>query len=110
MCDAQNWPFYSYVQFINTKAQLIRPGLPLNLVRICYSIKGRDDGPDTGIYDARGEWGNLPGGEAYVAPVAGTANGKLVVPRGWYPGLNEDMMLEFKDGYVVSLQGGGQAG
>lgn len=92
-----------------TKAKTARvvtdPGTDLT-----FSIEGREGGPDTGIYDVKGEWGNLPGGEAFVAPVEGTANGKLVVPKGWYPGLTEDMVLEFKEGYVVSLQGGGQVG
>ena len=77
---------------------------------LTFSIAGRAGGPDTGIYSGAGEWGNLPGGEAFIAPLEGTANGKLVVPAGWYPGLTETMTLEFQNGYVVSLQGGGQVG
>lgn len=77
---------------------------------LTFSIAGRSSGADTGIYSRTGEWGNLPGGEAFVAPLEGTANGKLVVPAGWYPGLREVMILEFIDGYVVSLQGGGLVG
>lgn len=92
-----------------TKAKRARVTTDLG-TDLVFSIEGREGGPDTGIYDVKGEWGNLPGGEAFVAPVEGTANGKLVVPKGWYPGLTEDMVLEFKDGYVVSLQGGGQVG
>ncbi|WP_018086018.1 aminopeptidase [Desulfurispora thermophila] len=92
-----------------TGAQTVRVVTDLG-TDLTFSIAGREGGPDTGIYDARGEWGNLPGGEAFVAPVEGTANGKLVVPKGWYPGLTEDMVLEFKEGYVVSLQGGGRVG
>lgn len=92
-----------------SKAQTVRVTTELG-TDLTFSIAGREGGPDTGIYDVAGEWGNLPGGEAFVAPLEGTANGKLVVPAGWYPGLSETMLLEFKDGYVVSLQGGGQAG
>lgn len=75
-----------------------------------FSIAGRSGGPDTGLYTAPGQWGNLPGGEAFVAPVEGTASGRLVVPAGWYPGLQQDMVLEFAAGYVVSLSGGGRVG
>jgi len=75
-----------------------------------FSIEGRDGGADTGIIADKGEWGNLPGGEAYIAPVEGTATGRLVVPAGWYYDLSEDMILEFKNGYVVSIQGGGNVG
>ncbi|MEG6523682.1 aminopeptidase [Desulfotomaculum sp. 1211_IL3151] len=77
---------------------------------IRFSIENRAGGPDTGIYAVKGEWGNLPGGEAFIAPLEGTANGTLVVPKGWYPGLAEDMTLAFQDGYVVSLEGGGKVG
>ncbi|GAB6178686.1 aminopeptidase [Desulfotomaculum defluvii] len=77
---------------------------------ITFSIENREGGPDTGIYALKGEWGNLPGGEAFIAPLEGTANGILVVPKGWYPGLEEDMTLEFKNGYVISLEGGGKVG
>lgn len=92
-----------------SKAETVRVTTDLG-TDLTFSIAGREGGPDTGIYDVAGEWGNLPGGEAFVAPLEGTANGKLVVPAGWYPGLAEAMTLEFKDGYVVSLQGGGQVG
>ncbi|ABO48944.1 conserved hypothetical protein [Desulforamulus reducens MI-1] len=92
-----------------TKAKTARVTTDLG-TDLTFSIENREGGPDSGIYDVKGEWGNLPGGEAFTAPVEGTANGKLVVPKGWYPGLEEDMVLEFKDGYVVSLQGGGKVG
>lgn len=77
---------------------------------ITLSIEGRHGGADTGIIANKGEWGNLPGGEAYIAPVEGTATGIIVVPAGWYFGLVEDMILTFKDGYVVSIEGGGRVG
>lgn len=75
-----------------------------------FSIEGRYGGADTGIIANKGEWGNLPGGEAFIAPVEGTATGRLVVPAGWYFDLNEDMILDFKNGYVVSIHGGGKVG
>ncbi|MCE1255108.1 MAG: aminopeptidase [Anaerolineae bacterium] len=77
---------------------------------ITFSIKGRPGLEDHGLFGKKGDWGNLPAGEAYTAPVEGTANGKLVAPAGWYPDLIEDMIFEFKDGLVFSVTGGGKVG
>lgn len=92
-----------------TQAQTARVTTPQG-TDLTFSIAKRAGGADTGIMGRKGEWGNLPGGEAFIAPVEGTAQGRLVVPRGWYFDLQEDMILEFRDGYVVSLQGGGKVG
>lgn len=77
---------------------------------IAFSIMGRKGGADTGIISEKGRWGNLPGGEACVAPVEGTACGRVIVPSGWFADLTEDMELVFKDGYVVSIKNGGEVG
>lgn len=77
---------------------------------ITFSLDGRKGDADTGILSGKGQWGNLPGGEAFIAPVEGTANGRIVVPKGWYLGLEEDMVLTFREGYVVSLEEGGKVG
>lgn len=42
-------------------------------------LKGRKGIPDIGIYHERGDFGNLPAGEAYIAPLEGVSEGKLVV-------------------------------
>lgn len=75
-----------------------------------FSVSGRSGKADHGLFHQKGDWGNLPAGEAYTAPLEGTATGKLVVPAGWYPRLVEDMILTFKDGEVVALTGGGEVG
>jgi leucyl aminopeptidase (aminopeptidase T) len=75
-----------------------------------FSIEGRLGGSDHGLFHKPGDWGNLPAGEAYIAPVEGTAQGKLVVPAGWYLDLKSDMTLVFEDGYVTSLSSGGKVG
>jgi len=77
---------------------------------ICFSLAGRTGGVDVGLYDAEGIWGNLPAGEAYAAPVEGTAQGLIVVQAGWYPNLTEDMELHVDQGLVVRLEGGGKVG
>jgi len=75
-----------------------------------FSIAGRNGRADTGLLHQPGQFGNLPAGEAYIAPVEGSAVGRLVVPAGWFPQLNEDMTLIFEGGYVVEAHGGGQVG
>ncbi|MDT8898720.1 aminopeptidase [Thermanaerothrix sp. 4228-RoL] len=77
---------------------------------LSFSIEGRNGKGDTGLLLEPGAFGNLPGGEAYIAPVEGTAEGVLVVPAGWYPGLKENMRLTFHAGYVISVEGGGDVG
>ncbi len=77
---------------------------------IVFSVEGRKWDVDDGIYDKPGLWGNLPAGEVFIAPVEGTANGKIVVEAGWYPGLKNDMAIYVKDGLVVDVKGGGSIG
>jgi leucyl aminopeptidase (aminopeptidase T) len=77
-----------------------------------FSLEGRPGQIDDGFYDGTGAdtWGNLPAGETYAVPLEGTGEGKLVVPAGWYPKLDQDMILRIQKGEVVGLQGGGVAG
>lgn len=42
-------------------------------------IEGREPISDIGLYHNPGDWGNLPAGEACLAPVEGTTNGVLVI-------------------------------
>lgn len=77
---------------------------------ITFSVKGRPGREDAGIFIEKGAFGNLPSGETYVAPLEGTAKGKVVVEKGWFPNLKENMVLKFKDGRVVSIEGGGEVG
>lgn len=75
-----------------------------------FSVEGRDGRTDTGIYTSPGDWGNLPAGEAYCAPLEGTAWGRLVVEPGWQPGLAEPMTIRVEAGEAVAVEGGGTAG
>jgi aminopeptidase len=92
-----------------SRGQQVRVTTPFG-TDLSFSISGRQGGADTGLLHAVGEFGNLPGGEAYIAPVEGTAQGRLVVPPNWYPHLKEEMTLTFNNGYVTALDGGGQIG
>ena len=63
---------------------------------------------DDGFIVNPGDYGNLPAGEVCGAPLSAT--GKLIIPKGWYPDLEEDITLVFKRGYVSSVEGGGIVG
>ena len=78
---------------------------------LTFSLAGRPGQVDDGLYGtAPGLWGNLPAGETYAIPVEGTGEGRLVVPAGWYPELDEEMVFRFEAGLVVALSGGGTVG
>lgn len=77
---------------------------------LTFSVKGRKGMSDSGIFTEKGAWGNLPSGEAYCAPVEGMTNGKVIVQKGWYPDLRENMIITFRNGKVISIDGGGQVG
>lgn len=75
---------------------------------LTLSIAGRDGHPDTGINHAPGDLGNLPAGEAYVAPVEGTAEGVFVID-GAMAGigvLETPIKLTVEKGYVSKIEGG----
>ncbi len=74
------------------------------------SIEGRTCLSDTGLIHEKGEYSNLPAGEAYLAPIEGTSNGVIVVD-GSMAGIGklsegETITLSVKDGIVHDVQGG----
>lgn len=77
---------------------------------ISFTLAGRSGGVDAGLCIEKAAWSNLPAGEAYAAPVEGTAEGMIVAQAGWYPNLTEDMIFRFEEGLVVRLEGGGKVG
>ena len=72
---------------------------------ISFSTKGRKASADTGILTKPGSFGNLPAGEAYLAPVEGTANGRLILE--WAPTreLKSPVTLVVRNGYVRDVTG-----
>ncbi len=64
-----------------------------------------------GLFRSKGEGGNLPTGEAYLAPVEGMSNG-IVVVDGSFAGigmLTNPITIEVKDGFATRISGGDQA-
>ncbi|HID63925.1 MAG TPA: hypothetical protein EYP49_14485 [Anaerolineae bacterium] len=77
---------------------------------LSFSLAGRPGQVDDGIYTAKGAWGNLPGGEAFIVPVEGSAEGQVVVPKGSGSDITEEMTLIFQGGWVREIRGGGKGG
>jgi aminopeptidase len=85
-------------------AEVIRIKTP-NGTNIAFSKSGRKTAVDTGILTRPGSFSNLPAGEVYLAPLEGTANGKLVLE--WSPSrqLTSPVTLTVSNGYVVDISG-----
>lgn len=74
-----------------------------------FSIDGRDGVLSTGLYLNPGESGNLPSGEAFIAPLEGTAVGQIVVD-GSIAGigaLNSPLVLTVEEGRLTAAEGEG---
>jgi aminopeptidase len=74
---------------------------------ISFSILGRGShGADSGRLLEKGAFGNLPAGEAYIAPVEGTANGVFIVD-GSVGGIGKvaDVKIEVREGFAVDISG-----
>jgi leucyl aminopeptidase (aminopeptidase T) len=75
--------------------------------RLEMSIEGRIGIKSTGRYLRKGESGNLPSGEAYIAPVEGSATGKILVD-GSIVGLGKlfsPILLTIDGGILTDAEG-----
>lgn len=78
---------------------------------LVLNISEREGLADTGILDSRGAFGNLPAGEAFIAPLEGHGSGKLVLD-GVMAGvgmLDEDIILTIENGRITDISGGSSA-
>jgi aminopeptidase len=76
---------------------------------ITFSIKGRTAYASKGLFHKKGESGNLPTGETFLAPIEGSANGVFIVD-GSMAGLglvkNVNIKIEVENGYATRITGG----
>ena len=93
----------SIARIVN-KAEAVEIKTP-NGTSISFSKKGRKAESDTGILTAPGAFGNLPAGEVYLAPVEGTANGRLVLEFAPTRQLKSPVALTVKNGFVKEVSG-----
>ncbi|MGB5529214.1 MAG: aminopeptidase, partial [Ignavibacteriaceae bacterium] len=96
------------LQKILEKGKSIRVTAPAG-TDISFDITGRKIIPSKGLFHAKGESGNLPTGETFLAPVEGTSNGIFVVD-GSMAGLglikNANIKIEVENGYATKISGG----
>jgi len=94
-----------------SKGQQARVASPAG-TDIEFSIRGREALADTGLVHQPGDMSNLPAGEAFLAPVEGTAEGVIVFEAA-VAGLgklgDEKIRIKVEQGYAVEFTDGAQA-
>jgi aminopeptidase len=79
---------------------------------LAFGIEGRlAHGRKGGLYREAGQWGNLPCGEAFVAPVEGSARGVYVVDasHGGVGRVEVPIRIGVEEGRAVRIEGGREA-
>jgi leucyl aminopeptidase (aminopeptidase T) len=79
---------------------------------LVMSVEGRKPGPpDDGLYTEPGRWGNLPAGEAYIAPVEESVEGIAVIDGSMAPigSLKDPIRLRIEKGKALVIEGGAEA-
>jgi leucyl aminopeptidase (aminopeptidase T) len=87
------------------KTAELRSGGGSSVLRM--SLEGRKGIVSSGVYRNKGESGNLPSGESYIAPVEGSAEGEVVID-GSFVGLGilaSPLKLIFEKGLMVRAEG-----
>ncbi len=109
---------YNKIAALTIKLQQILNDV--NIVRVTASngtditldITGRQALPSKGLFHKKGESGNLPTGEAYIAPLEGKTNGVFVVD-GSMSGVGvidkKPITIQVENGFVTKISGGVQA-
>jgi leucyl aminopeptidase (aminopeptidase T) len=92
------------------KAKVVRVKSPAG-TDITLPMEGRQAHASSGLFREKGQWGNLPTGEAYLAPLEGQSNGVVVVD-GAMAGVglvSEPICIAVKDGHATEISGGDEA-
>lgn len=74
-------------------------------------IEGRACHADTGLLTEPGALGNLPAGEAYLAPLENVGDGKIVVDGciAYVGPVEDDVILTLSNGRITAIEGGKSA-
>ena len=95
---------------ILTKGKMARLYCPLG-TDLHIDISQREGAYDHGDYRMAKSFGNLPAGEAYIAPLEGSSNGKVVFNSS-FAGVGickEPIYIQIEDGNAVSIEGKSEA-
>jgi leucyl aminopeptidase (aminopeptidase T) len=78
---------------------------------ITLPIKGRSAHASSGLFRVKGQSGNLPTGEAYLAPLEHQSNGRFVVDGSMASVgiVTTPITITVKDGYATEITGGSEA-
>ena len=78
---------------------------------VTLPIEGREAHASSGLFREKGLWGNLPTGEAYLAPLEGLSNGIVVVDGSMASVgmVDEPIRIVVQDGYATDITGGASA-
>jgi leucyl aminopeptidase (aminopeptidase T) len=78
---------------------------------ITMPIEGREAHASSGVFREKGLYGNLPTGEAYLAPLEGLSNGVVVVDGSMASVgmVDEPIRITVRDGYATDITGGESA-
>jgi len=92
------------------KTATIRVSAPAG-TEIMLPIGGRKAYASSGLFREKGESGNLPTGEAYLAPLEGGSNGIVVVDgsMAMIGMVKEPIRIVVRDGYAGEITGGREA-
>jgi aminopeptidase len=92
------------------RASMIRVKAPGG-TDITLPVAGRKAHASSGLFREDGQWGNLPTGEAYLAPIEGQSRG-IVVVDGAMAGVGmvrEPIRIVVEGGYATEITGGEEA-
>ncbi len=78
---------------------------------IVLPVAGRKAHASSGLFREEGQWGNLPTGEAYLAPLEGQSHGVVVVDGSMASvGMTgQPIHIVVEDGYATEITGGQEA-
>lgn len=91
------------VEAVN-KADWIRVTTPNGTDMTICKLERHAEGDD-GLLTERGSFGNLPAGEAYLAPLEGKSHGVMVIEWGPTRKLDEPLRLTVENGIVMRIVG-----
>lgn len=74
---------------------------------LTFSIRGRESIRSTGVFKQKGDSGNVPSGESYIAPIEDSANGTMIIDGAIsnIGVLDEPILLEIVSGRLVKASG-----
>ena len=92
------------------KTSVVRVTAPAG-TDITLPIAGREAHASSGVFRDKGLFGNLPTGEAYLAPLEGVSNGIVVVDGSMASVgmVDQPIRIVVKDGYATDITGGASA-